>query len=85
MSDPVNFAIVTGGFTGQYRVRVVPEKGDEYRAKLISVGIGTILESAGRSPGEAVRNLVDDLEHGDAYDKRIGVEIRKYAQWAFRK
>jgi hypothetical protein len=40
--NPFDFTI----HGGAYRVRVVPE-GRGYRAKLISVGIGTIMEPSG--------------------------------------
>jgi len=46
--------------SGQYRVRVVPE-GRGYRAKLISVGIGTIMEPHGTTPTEALIALVREL------------------------
>ena len=84
MADQVHFALVTGGFTGQYQMRVTHAEHGEYRAKLISVGIGTIMEPAGRTPAEAVRNLVSELEAAGGYDRKIGKEIRKYTQWAFR-
>jgi hypothetical protein len=77
MSNPWDFTI----HSGQYRVRVVPNDiGRGYRAKLISVGIGTIMEPAGNTPTEALMALVKDL-HADfsTGDRRLAKEIAKRA------
>ncbi len=66
---------------GQYRVRVVPNDIDRgYRAKLISVGIGTIMEPAGNTPTEALMALVQDL-YADfsTGDRKLAKEIAKRA------
>lgn len=61
----------------QYRVRVVPE-GRGYRAKLISVGIGTIMEPHGRTPTEALTELVRALSDTDAYERKLAKEIVRH-------
>lgn len=65
---------------GQYRVRVVPNDiGRGYRAKLISIGIGTIMEPPGNSPTEALMALVQDLyaDFGSG-DRKLAKEIVRH-------
>lgn len=80
MSTPWNFTV----HDGQYRVRVVPNdvgpNARGYRAKLISVGIGTIMEPPGNTPTEALLALVQDL-YADfsTGDRKLAKEIAKRA------
>lgn len=77
MSNPWDFTV----HNGRYRVLVVPNDSDRgYRAKLISVGIGTIMEPAGNTPTEALIALVRDL-HADfsTGDRKLAKEIAKRA------
>lgn len=50
-----------------------------YSARLISEGIGTIMEPNGTSPSDALTRLARELWAGDATDKKIAKEIVKYA------
>ena len=64
--------------SGQYRVRVVPE-GRGYRAKLISSGIGTIMEPHGRSPTEALITLARELyETESVFERKLAKDIVRH-------
>lgn len=72
--DEISFLIDDG----RYRVRVRHVPGDPpstWRAQLISVGIGTIMEPAGRTSSSALTALAEDLWRGDNYDRRLAKEI----------
>lgn len=65
--------------SGQYRVRVVPDS-EGYRAKLISVGIGTIMEPHGNSPTEALIELAGELyADGTALNRKMAKDIARQA------
>jgi hypothetical protein len=76
--DVADFAVVTDGFRGEYRVRVArdPHRGG-YSAKLISTGIGTIMEPNGKSPSEALEALVRELAQFG--DRKLAKAIAGYA------
>jgi hypothetical protein len=76
--DVANFAVVTNGFRGEYRVRVARDlhRGG-YSAKLISVGIGTIMEPHGDSPRAALEALVHELAIFG--DRKLAKAIAGYA------
>lgn len=64
----------------RYQVDVAPDphrKG--YSARLISEGVGTIMEPNGTSPSDALTRLARELWAGDATDKKIAHEITRRA------
>jgi hypothetical protein len=50
-----------------------------WSARLISEGIGTIMEPNGTSPADALTRLAKELSAGDATDRKIAREIVKHA------
>ena len=71
------FHVSIGGL--HYRVIIEQdwERGG-YVAKLVSEGLGTIMEPNGRTPGEALAALVQDLRAGDATDQRVAARIAQF-------
>jgi hypothetical protein len=83
MSAVSDFGFMIGGL--HYRVTVVPDhhrKG--YSAKLVSEGIGTIMEPNGSSPSDALTRLARELAAGDATDRKIAKEIARHAWFPLR-
>lgn len=78
-----DFGFSIGGL--RYRVIVEPTGRGGYRARLISVGIGTIMEPGGSSPSDALTRLARELWSGwDDTDRKIAKEIVKYAWFPLR-
>lgn len=64
------------------RYRVIVRRDFErggWSARLISEGIGTIMEPNGTSPSGALTQLAKELSAGDATDRKISREIVKHA------
>ena len=76
--DVADFAVVTDHMRGEYRVRVARDmvRGG-YSAKLIAVGIGTIMEPHGATPKAALEALVHELVSFG--DRKLAKAIARYA------
>lgn len=75
------------GIGGHYKVRVAPDphRGG-YSAKLVSDGIGVIMEPNGRTPQEALRQLTTELRSGfQTGDRQLASEIERVAKRSARK
>lgn len=81
-SDVQNYGTTRFGVAlGGLHYRVIIERDWErggYVAKLVSEGIGTIMEPNGRTAGDAVAALVQDLRAGDATDQKLAARIAKF-------
>ena len=76
--DIADFSIVTDGFRGEYRVRVARDiQRGGYSARLISTGIGTIMEPNASSPSGALEALVRELAQFG--DRKLAKAIAGYA------
>lgn len=83
MSAVSDFAFSLGGL--RYRVIVAPDRHRKgYSAKLVSDGIGTIMEPNGNSPSDALTRLARELGAGDATDRKIAKEIVRHAWFPLR-
>jgi hypothetical protein len=78
VSTVAGFDIKIGGL--HYRVKVEPDRSrGGYAAKLISVGVGVIMEPAGKTAEDALTQLAKELRAGDATDRKIAKEIVRLA------
>lgn len=81
-SDVQNYGTTRFGVAlGGLHYRVIIERDWErggYAAKLVSEGIGTIMEPNGRTAGEALAALVRDLRAGDATDQKLAARIEQF-------
>jgi hypothetical protein len=72
-----NFLVTVGGLS--YRVSIERDRSrGGYAAKLISEGIGTLMEPNGKTPGEALDVLVRELRAGDKTDQQLANRIAQF-------